>query len=84
MGLKEIEWLASWGRSVDKALASLDRSGRGTFVDAYRRVKCADGSTWYAKANIYKDTGVYYELQLPRLRTAAERPLVNTPLASVP
>jgi hypothetical protein len=65
VGLKEIEWRAGWGRSVDKGSASLDRSGRGTFVDAYRRVKCADGSTWYAKANVYKETGVYYELQLP-------------------
>jgi len=33
-------------------------------VNAYRRVRCADGSTWYAKANIYKNTGVFYELQL--------------------
>ena len=65
VGLREIEWLAGWGGSLDRALATLDRSGRGTFVDAYRRVRCADGSTWYAKANIYKDTGVFYELKLP-------------------
>lgn len=33
-------------------------------MNAYRRMRCADGSTWYAKANIYKNTGVFYELQL--------------------
>ena len=64
LAVREIEW-DSWGETSARGYAALVRSGRETAVNAYRRVRCADGSTWYAKANVFKDTGVFYELRLP-------------------
>ncbi len=58
------EW-QSWGGTSSKGFGVDSPKGRGGQVTVYRRVRCADGTTWYARANVFKDEGILFELSLP-------------------
>ncbi len=58
------EW-RSWGGTSSKGFGVDSPKGRAGQVTVYRRVRCANGSTWYARANVFKDEGILFQLRLP-------------------
>ena len=56
---ERIEW-HNWGTSKSFGNEAVSaRTGKRVSVHAYRRVRCADGSTWYARASIFNTDGGY-------------------------
>src|ERR1700761_7329284 len=51
---ERIEWGDEWGTFKAYGSEAVNaRSGKPVQLVAYRRVRCADGSTWYSRANVF-------------------------------
>lgn len=56
---ERIEW-NHWGGFRSQGNEAVNRrTGREVRIIAYRRVRCADGSTWYSLANMFSLVGSY-------------------------
>jgi hypothetical protein len=55
-----------WGAPKSRGIGKNTRNGHDMNLSLYRRIRCADGSTWYSKADVSDtQTAVVYYLRLP-------------------
>lgn len=55
-----------WGARKSRGIAESLRNGDHLNLSVYRRIRCADGSTWYSKADVSDtQTAVVYYMRLP-------------------
>lgn len=68
-----------WGAYKGRGLARSIRDGHAMNLSAYRRVKCADGSAWYSRADVTDaDTSHVFYLRLPVCGVAVLRGQLGT------
>jgi hypothetical protein len=73
-----IAWL-DWGASSNHGLGTNPRSGHEMDVTVYRRVECADGSSWYSRADVTDtETAVAFYLRLPVCGSSVQRGTLGT------
>jgi len=57
---ERIDWFGDWGNFETKGISALSaRTGKEVTVTAYRRIRCADGTTWYSWVSIFNTNGGY-------------------------
>ena len=55
---ERIEWSSGWGGGKAWSVEAVSvRSGDDLRLNAFRRVRCTDGSTWYSRIDIYNTHG---------------------------